>query len=505
MKNIALLLLLLVCAPAIAQNKKTKAVATPDTLQNLDAFVNKMLAEWNVPGTALCIVKNGKLLYAKGYGVKDLKTKAPVTNQTLFGIASCSKSFTAACLAILADEGKLDWNKPVKDYMPDFQLHDEYATRTLTARDLVSHRSGLPRHDYLWVSAPLNRNELFDRLKYLPLNKPVYAQYQYNNLMYMAAGVLIERLSGKSWEAFVREKILDPIGMKTTALTYPEMFKNTDYALSYDDEKNPEKEAGFDSNVDAIGPAGAIKANVSEMANWLMLQLNKGKAGGKVIVSEKNLNENHTPWAVVQPAEAKYPELGFSTYGMGWTLNTYRGHQRRQHGGSIEGYRSQMTVFPNDNLAVFITTNTGAVGYNFVSTITNYIADTYLEKNVIDWNSRFRKDFLEAREKTAKTKAENENQRQKDTHPTHALANYVGVYEHPAYGSLNLMLDADALKAEFHTEKISLRHYHYDIFEGQGDWEGIKFKFLMNAKGDIDRVSLEMPAAAMDIEMKKKQ
>jgi len=504
MKNIYLLLLLFISFPILAQKKKAKAPIAVDTLRQLDGFVAKMLAEWAVPGTALCIVKDGKLLYAKGYGVKDLKTNAPVTANTLFGIASCSKSFTAACLSILADEGKLDWNKPVKDYMPDFQLYDEYVTRTLTARDLVSHRSGLPRHDYVWVSAPLNRKEMFDRLKYLPLNKPVYAQYQYNNLMYMAAGVLIERLSGKSWEEFMREKILDPINMKTTVLTYPEMLESTDYSLSYSDEKDPKKEAGFDSNVDGIGPAGAIKANVTEMANWLILQLNKGNAEGKTIVSEKNLNENHTPLAVVQPAEAKYAELGFGTYGMGWTLNTYRGHQRRQHGGSIEGYRSQMTVFPNDNLAIFITTNTGLVGYNFVSTITNYIADIYLEKTTIDWNSRFRKDFIEAKQKAAKTKIDNETQRQKDTKPTHTLASYTGTYEHPAYGTLTVSLDNDSLKAEFHTEKINLRHYHYDIFEALGDWDNIKFKFLMNAKGDIDRVVMEMPAASMDIELKKK-
>jgi CubicO group peptidase (beta-lactamase class C family) len=504
MKNIYLFLFLFIFSPAFAQKKKAKAITPVDTLKELDVFVDKMLTEWAVPGTALCIVKDGKLLYAKGYGIKDIKTKTAVTANTLFGIASCSKSFTAACLAILADEGKLDWNKPVKEYMPDFQLSDEYATRTITARDLVSHRSGLPRHDYVWVASSLDRKEMFDRLKYLPLNKPVYAQYQYNNLMYMVAGVLIERLSGKTWEDFMREKILQPLGMKTTVLTYPEMLKSADYSLSYDDEKNLNKEAGFDSNVDGIGPAGAVKANVTEMANWLLLQLNNGKTTDKVIVSEKNLKENHTPLAVVQPAEAKYPELGFGTYGMGWTINTYRGHLRRQHGGSIEGYRSQMTVFPNDNLAVFITTNTGVVGYNFVTTVTNYIADTYLEKNVIDWNSRLRKDFLETKEKTVKAKVDNENQRQKDTKPTHTIGSYAGTYEHPAYGTLIISVDGATLKADFHTEKISLRHYHYDIFEAVGDWENIKFKFLMNAKGDIDKVALEMPAAAMDIELKKK-
>lgn len=504
MKKLTIFLCFITFVAFGQKKKKTTPIAVVDTLSELNSFVNNMMGEWKVPGAALCIVKDGKLYYTKGFGVKDIKIKAPVTANTLFGIASCSKSFTSACFSILADEGKLDWNKPIKEYMPDFQLYDEYATRNMTPRDIVSHRSGLPRHDYVWVSSDLSRQQMFEKLKYLPPTKAIYNQYQYNNLMYMAAGVLIERLSGKTWEQFVTEKILQPIGMKSAVLTYSEMLKSTDYALSYDDEKNPEKEAGFSSNVDAIGPAGSIKANVTEMANWLILQLNKGKFDGKQIVSEKNLAENHTPQTVVAPAEAKYAELGFNTYGMGWNINTYRGHHRRQHGGSIEGYRSLMTVFPNDNMAVFITTNTGVAGYNFDATITNYIADKFLKMDIIDWNSRYRKDFNEAKEKSEKAKKENEEKRQKDTKPSHDLAAFVGVYEHPAYGKLTVLEENGNLKVDFHTEKFGLRHYHFDVFEGLGDWEGIKFKFLMNNEAKIDRVLVEMPAASMDIEMKKK-
>lgn len=311
MKKLTIFLCFITFVAFGQKKKKTTPIAVVDTLSELNSFVNNMMGEWKVPGAALCIVKDGKLYYANGFGVKDIKTKAPVTANTLFGIASCSKSFTSACFSILADEGKLDWNKPIKEYMPDFQLYDEYATRNMTPRDIVSHRSGLPRHDYVWVSSDLSRQQMFDKLKYLPPTKAIYNQYQYNNLMYMAAGVLIERLSGKTWEQFVTEKILQPIGMKSAVLTYSEMLKSTDYALSYDDEKNPEKEAGFSSNVDAIGPAGSIKANVTEMANWLILQLNKGKFDGKQIVSEKNLAEKPYPTNGCCPSRSQICRIRF--------------------------------------------------------------------------------------------------------------------------------------------------------------------------------------------------
>ena len=346
--------------------KKTAASLPADPLAGFDSFVNQMLIEWRVPGASVAIVKDCKLLYAKGYGFKDLKNNMPVTEKTLFPIASCTKSFTAAALAILVDEGKLDWNKPVKDYMPDFQLRDEFATRTITARDLVSHRTGLARHDWTWLYANLDRQGLYNRLKYLPFSKPLYAQYQYNNLMFMTAGVLIERISGKSWENFVREKILQPLNMKQTVLTYPELFQTTDYSLSYRDNEGQWTEQGFGSNVDAIGPAGSIKSNAVEMANWLIMQLNKGKFDTKQVVSAANLKENHTPHIIVSPAEVTFNELGYASYGMGWSINTYRGHLRLAHNGSIEGYRSQMTFFPHQNIGVVVLTNTGAVDYYFV-------------------------------------------------------------------------------------------------------------------------------------------
>lgn len=487
--------------PSEAQKKKI--VPPPDPFQKLDSFVIQKMAEWKVPGCALSIVKDGKLLFAKGYGIKDIKTNAPVSANTLFPIASCSKSFTSACLAILADEGKLDWDKPVWEYMPDFELYDAYATRHVTARELVSHRTGLPRHDWVWVSSGLNRKEMFGRLKYLPPTKPIYAQYQYNNLMYMAAGVLIERLSGKTWETFMREKILSPLSMNRTVLTYPELFKSDDYSQSYRDEEGKAIEDDFKSNVDAIGPAGAVKSSVTEMSNWLLMQLGNGKLGEKVIVSEKNLKENHTPQTVIAPAEAKYAELGFGSYGMGWIMNSYRGHQRRQHNGSIEGFRSQMTVFPNDNLGVFITTNTGAADYYFVNTITNFVADKWLNMSLVDWSSRYQQERTEAKANAEKAKQENAARRQTTTKPSHTLESYAGVYEHPAYGKLELSVKDGKLTGFFHENTFNLTHYHYDIFEGDTIFDMLKFSFDINNKGQISQVLIGIPNAGDTVFVKK--
>lgn len=501
-KLLILALLFVSISPNFAQ-RKGSIPAQADTLNNLNAFVLAMMAEWKIPATSITIVKDGKPYYSSAYGLKNTAKNLPATVNTLFPIASCTKSFTAAALGILADEGKLDWNKPIKEYMPDFQLFDELATNTVTARDILSHRTGLPRHDFVWLFNNNDRENIFKNMKYLKPSKTLYAQYQYNNLMYNVAGVLIERLSGKTWENFVREKILIPLEMKSTVLTYPEMFKSPDYAMSYKLESEQMIESGFGSNVDAIGAAGAVKSNAVDMTNWLLMQLQNGKFNGKQIISAKNLKENHTPIQVVYPAEAKYPELGFSSYGMGWNMNVYRGNQRRQHNGSIEGFRSQMTVFPSNNLGIFITTNTGAVDYNFVNIITNYISDNLLNMSRVDWNNRLKKDRDEAKFEEEKKKKEYHANRKMGAMMSHPIDYYAGVYEHPAYGLLQIFKTDKGLRAFYHNKQVELTHFHYDYFEGNDFLEGVTFNFLTNLKGDIDKIVATFPNAG-EVEFKRK-
>jgi CubicO group peptidase (beta-lactamase class C family) len=487
--------------PSFSQRRGTPTQA--DTLNNINSFVLQMMAEWKIPATSITIVKDGKPYSSFALGLKNTQKNIPNTVNTLFPIASCTKSFTAAALAILVDEGKLDWNKPIKEYMPDFQLYDDEATRTVTARDILSHRTGLPRHDYVWLFANNDRKTIFENLKYLKPSKPLYAQYQYNNLMYMVAGVLVERLSGKTWESFVKEKILLPLDMNSTVLNYSEMFRSPDYAMSYKSENEQLVEVGFGSNIDAIGSAGSIKSNALDMTNWLVMQLQNGQYNGKKIVSEKNLRENHTPVQVVFPAEAKYPELGFSSYGMGWNMNVYRGQQRRQHNGSIEGFRSQMTIFPNNQLGIFVTTNTSTADYYYVNIITNFIADNLLNMSVIDWNSRLKKERDDAKFEEEKKKKEHDASRKMGAMMSHPIDYYAGIYEHPAYGVLQVFKTDKGLRAVYHNKQVELAHFHYDYFEGTGFLEGITFQFMTNQKGDIDKITATFPNAG-DVDFKRK-
>lgn len=487
----------------LSAQRKNDIATQADTLNTINAFVLQTMSAWKIPACGITIVKDGKSYYSSAFGQRNIAKNLPATVNTLFGVASCTKSFTAAALSILADEGKLDWDKPIKAYMPDFQLYDQEATNKITVRDLLSHRTGLPNHDDMWVAANSDRKTLFDNLKYLKPTHPLYTHYQYNNLMYMAAGVLVERLSGKTWEAFVREKILIPLDMKNTVLSYPEYFKSPDYATSYNFKKGQDVEVGFGSNVDAIGPAGSMKSNMIDMTNWLLMQLQNGKFNGKQIVSEKNLHENHTPLQIVLPATAKYPELGFSTYGMGWTMNSYRGQQRRQHSGSIDGFRSLMTVFPTNNLAIFVTTNTDAAQRYAVNIITNYITDNLLNMNVIDWNFRYVKERNDATFEEEKAKKEHNGTRKMGAMMSHGIDYYTGVYEHLAYGTLQIFKTDKGLRGVFHNKQFDMNHFHYDYFEGSEMLEGVMFSFPTNQKGEIDRIIANFPDSG-EVEFKRK-
>src|SRR5215468_6078573 len=219
--------------------------STPPNFNGFDGFVEQVMKDWKVPGLAVAVVKDGKVIYAKGFGYRDVKKGLKVTPDTLFAIGSCSKAFTATAMAILADEGKLDWDKPVRNYLPDLMLHDGYATEHIRPRDLVTHQSGLPRHDMVWYGSPLSRKELYDRLRYLEPSRPLHAKYQYNNLMFMTAGLLVERLSGVTWEQFVRTRILDPLGMKNTNFSVSDSEKSSDFAQPYSEVKGQTRRIPF--------------------------------------------------------------------------------------------------------------------------------------------------------------------------------------------------------------------------------------------------------------------
>lgn len=477
----------------LAQKKDN---STTDMLKDLDTFVEQMRLEWNIPGCAIGIVQDGKIIHTKGYGMRDLDKKIPVTAETIFPIASNTKAFTTAGLAILVGEGKLDWDKTTKSYIPEFQLFDEYVSDNLTPRDMACHRSGIPRHDLVWYGAKFTRQELFAKLRYLEPNKPFRSLYQYNNHMFMSLGVLIEKLSGQTWENFTKERILTPLEMKNTIFSVEDLMKSPNYSWSYTYNNGKMEQIPFASNVDAMSPTGGIKSNVMDLSNWLLMQLNKGKFKDKQVVPEKELLQTHTPQVVVSPMELKYDEYSYGNYGMGWAVNEYKDHLRVTHNGSIEGFRSQATLFPRKNIGMVILTNTGAVNYWFVNVICNYISDKMLNTTVTDWSARLKKEQVEAKALELKNAAAPDTVRVSDTRFSQSLLAFSGIYEHSAYGNIDIRIENEALKGNFKIFDFELKHYHYDTFETKSpSFDKQKVTFYTNAKGKIDRLGIILEAA----------
>ncbi len=477
------------------------AQSTPPNLQGFDGFVEQVMKDWKVPGIAVAIVKDGKVVYAQGYGFRDVKRGTKVTPDTLFAIGSCSKAFTAAALGILVDEKKLEWDKPVRNYLPDLMFSDGYAAEHIRPRDLVSHQSGLPRHDLVWYGSPLSRKELFERLRYLEPSATLHAKFQYNNLMYMTAGVMVERVAGVTWEEFVRRKILDPIGMKNSNFSVTDSQRSSDYSLPYREEKGEVKEIPF-RNIAAIGAAGSINSSVNEMTNWLFLQLNKGKFMDKQIISEKSLLETQTP-QIVSGGDLKYDESFYVSYGMGWGFYVYRGRPILRHGGGIDGFTSNVTLLPKDRIGVVVLTNSSSPASGLIA---NQVLDRMLGSSESPWAQRAKDDAAKAKEAQAKAKAEDEAKRKKDTKTTLALKDYTGQFEHPAYQTITITQEGEQLKGDLHKLPFTLKHYHYDIFQiSEGNLEGSKVTFLMSKTGEIDRISIPLEPNVKEIVFTRKK
>ena len=317
-------------------------------LEGFSEFILHQMEEWEVPGCAVAIVRNGEVIYSEGFGFRDVKEKLPVTTQTLFAIGSSTKAFTAAAAGILADEGKIDWKKPIKDFIPSFKLYDPYATDHATMQDLLCHRTGLARHDVMWYGSSFTRKDLFERLQYLEPNHAFRSTWQYSNLLYSAAGYCIELITGKTWEEFVREKIFHSLEMTGSFFSFEESIKYSDFALPYASREGEIKMLGF-RDLSNIGPAGSIQSTITDMTKWILFNLQKGKWGERQILSEASIHLIHSPQMVI-PAPIQDDELLHSCYGMGWAINPYRGHLMIHHGGGIDGFSSYVCFLPRDNI-----------------------------------------------------------------------------------------------------------------------------------------------------------
>ncbi|HEX8891578.1 MAG TPA: serine hydrolase [Pyrinomonadaceae bacterium] len=498
---LALLLLALLTPLAIAQT-------TDARLKEIDEYAQKALRDWNIPGMAIAIVKDDKVIFAKGYGVRELGKPEPVDEHTLFAIASNTKAFTASAVGVLVDEGKIKWDDPVTKYLPDFQLYDPYVTREMTVRDLLSHRSGFATFggDLLWYETTYDRKEILRRIRYL---KPIYSfrsHYGYQNIMFMAAGEIVAAVSGKSWDDFVRERFFNPLGMRLTT-TSVRAFKPGDNVATPHNEMDGKVRVIRYSMVDNVGGAAAINSNVAEMAEWLRLQLGRGTYNGKQIFSAKVSHELWSPNTIIPISEAgeKFnPTRHFNLYGMGFFLSDYHGRKVVSHSGGLDGMISQVGMMPEENLGVVILSNSET---SLPSMMMNKVFDVFLGVPPRDWSgevlARTKAAANEDKEEEQKLEAE----RAKNTTPSLPLAKYAGTYTGEMYGDAKITEENGKLVLRLVPAPNfvgDLEHWQYDTFRVK--WRpSIVYPFhkgfvtfTINAQGQVDEMKIDDPNPDFD-------
>ena len=483
--------------PFTLARKGEAAVAAKKSAEELlagfDAFVEAQMKEWKVPGVAIAIVKDGKVVLERGYGQRDVKAAQPVDANTLFAIGSSTKAFTALDLALLVDEGKLEWDTPVLTYLPDFKLQDETATRLMTPRDLVTHRSGLPRHDLMWYGSGFTRKEMYERLQYLQPSASVRSRFQYQNLMFMTAGMLAGELAGTTWEAFTRERLLVPLGMESSVFSVPDAAKSGNISKPYELKKDTDEPAEMAyRDVQALGPAGTIFSSANDMAQWLKLQLGDGTLDGQRIVSAAQLAETHKP-QMVGETPFVFPENPTVLYGLGWFVQPYRGHARIHHGGNIDGFSAMVSLMPDENAGAVILTNLN--GSPLAMILADAIHDRLLELEPVDWSARFKARREQGKALQKESEKAQAGERRAGTKPSHPLADYAAEYEHPAYGVLAITASGkpEALALSYNGFKPPLEHWHYDVFRvTDSELKGALVAFGGNLRGDIETITVPL-------------
>jgi CubicO group peptidase (beta-lactamase class C family) len=479
--------------PMIAQEP-----ASLKKLGDFDKYMARVLKEWNTPGAGVGIVVKDRLVFARGYGYRDVEKKAPVTANTLYQIASNTKLFTTVAVGLLVDEGKLDWDKPIRQYVPSIQFYNRDLENSVTIRDMLSHRTGISRHDMIWYRSDFTRKELFDRVRYLEPSQPVRQGQLYNNMMYAAAGYAIELLSTQPWENFLRERLFTPLDMKSTMFSIEEMTRQPDCFVPYNERRDTTilYRIPYYEEAQGIGPAGSIISNITDMAKWLIALMNNGKYNGKQIIPPAVLQATLAP-SIALPNRGLetrgYKEILNPVYGMGRWFVSYRGHYLAYHGGDLDGIHSQISCMPYDSVGVivFVIGDQSAPLYNIIS---YNIYERMLNLDQTPWSERRLKDRTEARKADREARQKAGGERIANTSPSHPLTDYTGEYEHPAYGLLKIALKDSALQFDFHKIVLPLRHYHYDRFDTPNDEQfGVwSVNFTTNPQGDVQEVRMSL-------------
>ena len=453
----ALLLLAAACAP-------TLHARGGGPLQGLDAFLESARTDADIPGLAIAIVRNDSVVYARGFGVLEHGGSERVDANTLFAIGSNTKAFTAAVVGRMVEDGRMRWDDPVTQHLPDFRLFDPYVTREITMRDVLSHRSGLGRRgDAIWYATPYDRAEVIRRIRYLEPSSSFRSQFGYQNIMFIAAGEAAASAAGSSWDELIATHLLQPLGMgrSNTSVRALEGVANVATPHTLDDGKVVPIAW---RNIDNAGPAGSINSSVLDMAQWLRMLLGGGELDGRRILAEATVREIQTPHTIAgSGTDSLFPMRHFSAYGLGIGLSDYYGRKLLMHSGGIDGMLSTVALLPEENVGLVLLTNSDA--HSIYSPLTYDIIDRLIGAPRRDLTARALENDIAARAAAEEAEREMAARQVTGTRTSLALEDYAGTYDSQLYGTLDVVLENGRLVATLlHTLRAPLEHWHYDTF-----------------------------------------
>lgn len=430
--------------------------------ENFESWVESGMERWEIPGISIAVVKDGEVAYSGGFGVLKLGDSTPVDEHSQFGIASVSKHITASSLAILVDEGKINWNDPVIKHIPWFQLSDPWATAHVTIHDLLTHQVGVGRvlGNRLQFMTNRSRNELLYSLRYHDFEQPFRSAYVYSNVMYTVAGEVVEAVTGQTWDEFIHERFFDPLQMTRTNSSISDLHPDGNAAWPHqyiEDEVVTIPRRSWD----VAAPAGGVNSTAADMARWMLLQLNNGEYNDTVYISPSSLRAIQTP-KVALPLNSV--DASQRSYGYGFNISDYNGYRMLEHGGASDGMNTSYALFPELGLGVIVMTNT----FNtFREAIVRTIADHVIGVETTDWDSIYHNSFVRQFDAVSERRNRMHQDRASETTPAFDLQQYTGTYQHPMYDSAEITLENGNLYVTIFDDenlKGQLEHWEYDTF-----------------------------------------
>ena len=490
MRTLKILSLALLCITNVLAQSHDEAL---NKIKSLEKDFETVLTTSKAAGFSIAIVKGTEIIYTKGFGYSDIENKTPATSNTVFAIGSSTKAFTASLMGLLRDQGEIDFETSPRTYIPELKFFNSEMDTQITIKDLMTHRTGLPRHSQAWKTFETkSKDEFIARLAHQEPVASVRSKFGYNNFMYFVQGVVAEKLTNKSWGQNIEQNLFEPLQMSSSTATIEGLKKSNEAALGYYFDNGVTTEIDY-KDIGIMSPAGGINSSVNDMSKWMIAWLNKGQYNGKQILPAKYVKEAMSSQMIISgkfPRKTD-PSSFMYNYGYGWFITSYKGHYRVDHGGNIEGFTANIALYPADDLGIVVLSNQNRSGVPQI--ITNIVADKLFDTDETNWIGKLEK-LIEQQTKTT------EPEPIVSIIPNHDLKDYTGTYEHKGYGTFDVVTKNDSLFAKFPSKKLWLNPVHPNVFETfyfidnkvVAKYQDKSINFITNMKGEISGLKIKL-------------